>query len=75
MAKQKFEVKTKCLTQNNTANGSNATFIVEADKQPPMTPGQPRQIAARNVITCNFDDETGEMFSTKKSYKIMIEEL
>jgi len=75
MAKVKIEIKTKCLSQNNTTNGSNATFVVEADKQPAPQPGQPRQIAARKVINCNFDDSTAKQFDTTKQYKITIEEV
>jgi len=71
MAKTSF--KAECLTQNNTANGSNATFVVRAEKQPAATPGQPPRIAALRTAQFNFDDDTGKNFTPGKTYTLTIE--
>ncbi len=68
----KVVIKAECLTQNNTANGSNVTFIVKAPaNETPAIPGQPMQ--AKRVINFNFDDDTAKQYIPKKPYTITIE--
>lgn len=69
----KITIKAECLNQNNTTQGSNAAFVVKADKQPPAQPGQPQRLNVRRAIQMNFDDDTAKNFTPGKVYTFTIE--
>lgn len=69
----KLELKCECITQNNTKQGGNATFIIAEETQSAATPGQPRQIAAKTVITLNCKNKDAAQFKPGESYMITIE--
>lgn len=70
----KVIIKAECLNQNNSAQGSNAAFVVKADKQPAAAPGQPARLNVRRAVQLNFDDDTCAQFKPGKKYSITVEE-
>jgi len=70
----KVTIKAKCLTQNNTANGSNATFVVESNAPAaPAAPGAQHRLQVKRAISINFDDDTAKQYAPGKAYTITIE--
>jgi hypothetical protein len=70
----KVTIKAECITQNNTANGSNATFVVKNNvAAAPGTPGQPPRVSVKRAVTLNFDDDTAKQYVPGKTYTITIE--
>lgn len=71
----KFQLKVKCVRQDNTNNGSNASFVVEKkDAQPiPGAPGQPPRIPVRNAVRLDCEGMEAKQFEPGKTYTITIE--
>lgn len=71
----KVTIKAECVVQNNTTNGSNATFVVKNKGKPvpAMLPVQPGNLPVTKAVSVDFNDDSAKQYEPGKQYTITIE--